>query len=687
MPTSPNSLRRSRRFPAGESARFQIKPLPALLVLCFSTFVAPAIAADGITDLGLLSGDTQSQAYGVSADGSVVVGISNDNASFLTAEAFRWTRATGMLGLGFLSGGTYSLATGVSADGGVVVGSGNNASGNREAFRWTQATGMEGLGFLSGGTSSRAYGISADGSVIVGYSNSTSFNSEAFRWTQATGMEGLGFLSGGNSSAAYGVSADGSVVVGVGKSASYPGGEAFRWTDATGMQGLGVLNGGGSSWAYGVSADGSVVVGSSESAHYTNEAFRWTQADGMVGLGVLSGGNYSRALGISADGKVVVGFSNSNAGEPGNQAFRWTQSTGMQSVEQWLTASGITVTGVLTRTADATNRDGSVVVGQLRNGNAYIATGSGLIDIINFNKSLQASVPVPWLANMQADIVMHGTHGSPMRGRLANGRQSVWVAGDLGRQDHDPFSGNIDAGEFGYARGIADGVTLKLAVGRTYSGTSTVDGGSAMLRGTYALPELIAAIPRTPLYGTLSFYYNGGEADVKRGYLNAGTPAISRGTPGMEQSALRLRLDWLNAFQLGKTDFTPYASMTWYRDRIDGYTETGGGFPVQWHARTLRSSQARLGIDGVYPLTDRIRLLGRVEGVHRSVDSGNNASGQILGLSGFDLAGPSFKRDWLRAGLGAEGEVGPGVASVMVNGTTEGSTPSTWIYASYRMVF
>ena len=686
MSIHPNSPRRSRCFPAGESVRFQIRPLPALLVVASSLCISPLFAAGGVTDLGVMSGGSISQANGVSADGSVVVGVGS-SARYSSGEAFRWTQAGGMVGLGVLSGGNESYANGVSADGSVVVGYGGSARYSQEAFRWTQATGMVGLGVLNGGSISQARGVSADGSVVVGGSNSASYTYEAFRWTQATGMVGLGVLSGGSISQAAGVSGDGSVVVGSGSSASYSQ-EAFRWTQATGMVGLGVMSGGSFSRARGVSADGSVVAGEGDSARYGQEAFRWTQADGMVGLGGLSGGSYSYANGVSADGSVVVGTGDSANGA---QGFRWTQATGMQSVEQWLTANGVAVTGALTQSANATNRDGSVVVGQLRNGNAYIArvtTGlSGLIDTVDFNKSLQASVPVPWLANMQADMVMHGTHGSPMRGRLANGRQSVWAAGDLGRQDHDPFSGNIDAGEFGYARGIADGVTLKLAVGRTYSGTSTVDGGSAMLRGTYALPELIAAIPRTPLYGTLSFYYNGGEADVKRGYLNAGTPAISRGTPGMEQSALRLRLDWLNAFQLGKTDFTPYASMTWYRDRIDGYTETGGGFPVQWHARTLRSSQARLGVDGVYPLTDRIRLLGRVEGVHRSVDSGNNASGQILGLSGFDLAGPSFKRDWLRAGLGAEGEVGPGVASVMVNGTTEGSTPSAWIYASYRMIF
>ena len=54
-------------------------------------------------------------------------------------------------GLGDLPGGSFSSqASGLSADGSVVVGSGVSAK-SQEAFRWTQQTGMVGLGVLSGG--------------------------------------------------------------------------------------------------------------------------------------------------------------------------------------------------------------------------------------------------------------------------------------------------------------------------------------------------------------------------------------------------------------------------------------------------------------------------------------------------------------------------------------------------------
>jgi probable HAF family extracellular repeat protein len=110
-------------------------------------------------DLGTLGG-LFSFATAVSDDGSVVVGFSDtaDN----NRHAFRWTEAGAMVDLG--SSGTdflsYSRAFGVSADGSLVVGD-DEAGGY--PFIWTADSGLQHLDFLGS-----AYGLTPDGSVLIG---------------------------------------------------------------------------------------------------------------------------------------------------------------------------------------------------------------------------------------------------------------------------------------------------------------------------------------------------------------------------------------------------------------------------------------------------------------------------------------------------------------------------------------
>ena len=296
--------------------------------------------------LGTLGG-SESLAWGVSADGAVVVGWARNAAG--QGRAFRWTASGGMQDLGTL-GGDWSEAYGVSADGAVVVGRAQNAAFYARAFRWTASGGMQDLGTL-GGDRSEAYGVSADGAVVVGWAYNATFY-RAFRWTASGGMQDLGTLDG-DESWATGVSADGAVVVGY---ATNGAGRfrAFRWTALGGMQDLGTL-GGGWSEAYGVSADGAVVVGWARNAAGQPRAFRWAASGGMQDLGTLGGG-YSWAFGVSADGSVVVG----TAG--GVYAFRWTAAGGMEDLNT--TYANLLTNGSYLGLATAISPDGRYIVGR-----------------------------------------------------------------------------------------------------------------------------------------------------------------------------------------------------------------------------------------------------------------------------------------------------------------------------------
>jgi probable HAF family extracellular repeat protein len=123
-----------------------------------------------MSGLGFLPGGTDSRAYAISADGLVIVGEGTDGQTH--TQAFRWTASNGIVGLGFLTtAASESHAYAVNGNGSVVVGSSNGG-----AFRWTAITGMRSIQVLltqasvdlTGWTLFSATGVSADGQIIAG---------------------------------------------------------------------------------------------------------------------------------------------------------------------------------------------------------------------------------------------------------------------------------------------------------------------------------------------------------------------------------------------------------------------------------------------------------------------------------------------------------------------------------------
>lgn len=673
-----------------------LSPLAAMLL---AAYPMQAGAADTFTGLGDLIGVPSfmySKAFGVSADGTVAVGASGQGDSPGT-HAFRWTSA-GMTDLGTL-GGTSSTAYAISSNGSVIVGD-SNKTGDAvtHAFRWTSAGGMADLGTL-GGNNSTAYAASSDGSVVVGKSQFLTgvATYRAFRWTSGGGMVDLGTLGGDTYSYAYGVSADGSVVVGNAETAAARS-HAFRWTSAGGMADLGTL-GGSNSYAYGVSSDGSVVVGYSDiTGNATTHAFRWTSSV-MTDLGLLSGGTFSQANAVSGDGKVVVGMADDNLGN--NTAFRWTQSTGMQSVVQWLSASGVTVTsGWTLDDARATNSDGSVVVGYGTDNHgktqAWLARvspqgsglGSGLIIPSDFNTTLASAGAISQVGGDLASLILFGAHHRPlMDSSLPAGMGCAWATADASH--HDSTGTDQQVAEAGACRDVAGGSwRLGAGVGVSYAKQALAYGGDGKYDGRYFYAEADYAPDATRWIASFATLYSTWNTTVTRGYLNAGSTDRSVGTPDAGVWSVRARFDWKNRARLGQFGLSPYAAYTHTENRLDGYTETGGGFPARFDAQHWRTDELRLGAVAQRNLSAVTSLRFDLEAVSRLDGAAPAVSGQVLGLYSFAFSGASASNNWVRAGAEVDHRLADkSLLNASLNVASTGQDPTWNVSVGYRRSF
>jgi probable HAF family extracellular repeat protein len=105
-----------------------------------------------------------SQGLGVNGDGQTVVGYAYSSCS--SAHAFRWTESSGMVDLGSSVDGRSSRAFGVSADGTVVVGDQTMAGGFTQGARW--AGGRQELMTGPDGPAGSGLAANRDGSIVVG---------------------------------------------------------------------------------------------------------------------------------------------------------------------------------------------------------------------------------------------------------------------------------------------------------------------------------------------------------------------------------------------------------------------------------------------------------------------------------------------------------------------------------------
>lgn len=247
-------------------------------------------------------------------------------------------------------------------------------------------------------------------------------------------------------------------------------------------------------------------------------------------------------------------------------------------------------------------------------------------------------------------LMMWGAHHRILTDYVRPGRGCAWTVLDYrrdGRSDGDSMLAEagacVDAGPLRLGAGIGyDRSNSDLSLG----GRQKLEGWHGVAEADLRLGQSGAVMSATAIYGVWN-------VDLRRNYLNGANTDTSTGSTDARGLALRARLDWFDIVGSGRFGLTPTISYTWSRVTVDGYTETGGGFPVTVGRSNDEASEGRLGLTGRFALAEPTTLRLRGEYIHRFDRFDAGPAFQIIG-TGMGGAGGLYAVDRDHARLGAD---------------------------------
>jgi len=239
--------------------------------------------------------------------------------------------------LGAIGTPAESSAWGMSSDGSTVVGLGWVNPGNAHGVKWTSTGGIEDLGSTVPNRSSRANVCNSDGTLIAGWQDDDFGNRNGVYWEN--GVQTQIFFPGGAPTSEIGCMSNDGVWFGGGGTLDN-GDQAWIYSDATGAINIGPSPQpmwSGSATAF--SQSGDAVIGFYRPfgpSAITGSGFYYTEADGMIDLNTYAesfnidtqGLTFALPLGISADGRTIVGVARTSGGAPAGFILKLPASNG-----------------------------------------------------------------------------------------------------------------------------------------------------------------------------------------------------------------------------------------------------------------------------------------------------------------------------------------------------------------------
>ncbi|QOW11322.1 T9SS type A sorting domain-containing protein [Kaistella flava (ex Peng et al. 2021)] len=269
----------------------------------------------GTLEIGeLTSGDYISGYTNVTSDGKFISGtMTNPGTNY--DEMAKYEIATGtwafLGGLGAMSDMTVSSAWGMTGDGSAIVGLAYPAPSDAHAVKWTQAGGVVDLGSTVPNRSSRGNSITDDGTIVVGWQDNDYGDREGVYWKNGV-QTYLKDDNGMNTGEAVSVTPDGKTIVG------FTFDNPFIWNETEGYTMITHPDPDFSGAASSITDDGKTVVGyfrpwngqavMGEGFIYTKEGGRMNLNEYVASLGFDDLGiTFALPMAISPNGQYITG--------------------------------------------------------------------------------------------------------------------------------------------------------------------------------------------------------------------------------------------------------------------------------------------------------------------------------------------------------------------------------------------
>ena len=303
---------------------------------------------------------------------------------------------------------------------------------------------------------------------------------------------------------------------------------------------------------------------------------------------------------------------------------------------------------------------------------SFILSFSGVTDVAAWLSSINDQNRIYTNGSTLAGLPLEGAHHRPMLSFDRMGKSSqAWATGDFGSSSRTRDV-HVTTGEAGINWNVGKTGLIGFAAGHGVQNADLAYEGSSSTKGDYALVEYDYRPEGTQWIVSLLGMVGSWESEINRGYITGTGTDFSAGVTDTITRSARLRVDAPTLVTYGGFGFAPFASYTMTRTIVGGYTETGGSFAASFNEQDHTAQEGRLGLTATKELSEKTKLLLRVEAIHRFDGAGPSLIGQeVVGGIAFNQPGTAPRADCVRFGFDVDHKLS---ADTLLNVSAHAST-------------